>query len=120
MRVAVGLDFAGHFSSHDKTAAKLWKSSIATHDLIWRLPLYQPYFKSLKSSFADFANSGSRYGGGITAALFLQQFIEKETNWSHFDFMAYQSSSKGALRHEGGNGQLVQLMSHYLRESVVS
>lgn len=120
MRVAVGLDFAGHFSSNDKTASKLWNSSVATQDLIWRLPLYQPYFRSLQSSFADFANSGSRYGGGITAALFLQQFIEKETDWSHFDFMAYQSSSKGALRGEGGNGQLVQLMSHYFRESVVS
>ncbi len=89
-RVAVGTEIAALFSNHESMAQKLMKASEVTHDPMWVLPLYQPYLASIKPSTAHLSNSAaSGYGGAITAALFLQQFVDKKIPWAHFDIMAW-------------------------------
>ncbi len=80
------------------------------------MPLFPEYFAQFKSSAADFANSGgSRFGGAITAALFLQKFV-KDVPWVHFDVYCWQEAPMGALQEMGGNGQCVQALAAWLDE----
>jgi leucyl aminopeptidase len=79
----------------------------------WRMPLFKKYFKTLKSPVADMMNSSAdSFAGAITAALFLEKFIEGK-KWAHFDVMAYSRGSDGAFS-EGGNGQSFQILAQYL------
>jgi leucyl aminopeptidase len=93
-RIAVGTDIAAMFSNNDLLADDLLKGSNQTKDPVWRLPLYQPYLKLIQPDIASLTNSGSSvYGGAITAALFLEQFIAKNIPWAHFDIMAWNTAS---------------------------
>jgi leucyl aminopeptidase len=53
------------------------------------LPLHKPYLEKLRSNVADLSNSGDSYGGAITAALFLNEFVPARIPWAHFDVMAW-------------------------------
>ncbi|WP_119342901.1 leucyl aminopeptidase family protein [Facilibium subflavum] len=89
-RVAVGTEIAAFFCNNQKLAKLIEQSSETTQDPVWRMPLYQPYKKLLKSDAADMKNCAlGAYAGSITAALFLETFIEKNTNWLHFDMMGW-------------------------------
>jgi len=83
---ALGLKAAGVFSNVE---ADLWhykQLGEQTGDHVWPMPVFDDYFHYLKSDTADFNNmSSSPYGGAITAALFLKQFVEKEIKWVHID-----------------------------------
>ena len=60
-----------------------------TVDPVWRMPLYGPYRDQLNSDVADVHSTGSSgLGGAITAALFLETFVPKNTSWMHFDVHA--------------------------------
>lgn len=107
MRVALGLKVAGMFANSDKVGDLLQKSSVEKGDLCWRMPLFQTYREELKSHVADMVNCGSGYGGGITAALFLESFVEDHL-WAHVDMMGWNDKPYGALSEVGGNGQMVQ------------
>ena len=73
------------------------------HDPLWRMPLHKPYRRLLDSKVADLNNiSGDAYGGAIIAALFLAEFVDRETPWVHFDVMAWNVSSRPG-RPEGGD-----------------
>jgi leucyl aminopeptidase len=82
--VALGQEYAGLFSNDDKLAERLTKAGEATSERVWRMPLGPEYDKVIDSKFADMKNSGGRYGGSITAAQFLQRFVNK-TPWAHLD-----------------------------------
>jgi len=82
--VALGQEYAGLFSNDDKLAERLTKAGEATGERVWRMPLGPEYDKVIDSKFADMKNSGGRYGGSITAAQFLQRFVNK-TPWAHLD-----------------------------------
>lgn len=113
MRVALGLDVAGFFSNNDKLAAAIEKAAAVAGEMAWRMPLVRKYRKYHNSSFADFTNaSESGFGGAITAALFLENFI-RDKNWVHFDVMSWNSSADGALT-EGANAQALQTLARYL------
>ena len=91
-RVALGTDLPAFFCNDDAIAEALFKCAGEVDDPVWRLPLYKPYDELLKSDIADVHNiSSSPYGGGITAALYLQRFIANDTRWIHFDLMASNS-----------------------------
>jgi leucyl aminopeptidase len=93
-RIAVGTGIAAMFSNNHKFAGLLETFGEQKDDPVFRMPLHQPYLKHIQPSIADLSNTGtSVYGGAITAALFLQQFIEKKTPWAHFDIMAWNVSS---------------------------
>jgi leucyl aminopeptidase len=115
--VALGERIAGVFSFDDDLAEDIILSGRRTHERCWRMPLVEDYKDLIKSDFADFNNVGStRYGGAITAALFLSEFV-KETSWAHIDIAgpAYdkkESSYCGV----GGTGFGVRLLCNLVEK----
>lgn len=86
MLVALGHEKAGVFSNDDELANQLFDASEATGEYVWRMPLGQEYNKMLDSKEADMRNiGGGRWGGSITAACFLERFIQKGQKWAHMD-----------------------------------
>jgi leucyl aminopeptidase len=89
-RVAVGTEIAGMFTNNKDVATGLVESGLIVHDPVWQLPLHAPYQDMLRSEIADTLNSApTGFGGAITAALYLQLFVSKDTPWVHFDVMAW-------------------------------
>ncbi|HCM48043.1 MAG TPA: leucyl aminopeptidase [Colwellia sp.] len=89
MRVALGTELPGFFSNNDQVAADITLAGSKISDPVWRMPLYSPYDNLFDSTIADMTNCPAQpFGGAITAALYLQRFIEK-TDWVHFDIMAF-------------------------------
>ena len=82
--VALGDLYAGLFSNDNELAGRLVKAADRGGEKLWQLPLPEEYREMNKSDIADIKNSGGRYGGAITAALFLQEFTA-ETAWAHID-----------------------------------
>jgi leucyl aminopeptidase len=83
--VSLGQGMAGIWTDNDDLAAEVEAAAKATTDKAWRMPMAQEYAEQLESSFADVKNIGGRYGGAITAALFLQNFVAKEKPFCHID-----------------------------------
>src|SRR5690606_22851321 len=92
-RVALGLSLPALFSSDDAVANTLLEVGNELEDPLWRLPLHQPYRQSLDSRVAQINNVAGPFGGAITAALFLKEFVSRETRWLHIDIMGYNVSS---------------------------
>jgi leucyl aminopeptidase len=96
--VALGDMYAGVFSNNQDLADKVVKAGKDAGEMLWQLPLAEEYKDLNKSDVADIKNSGGRYGGAITAALFLQEFVAN-TPWVHIDiagpFMA--EKTKGVM-----------------------
>ncbi len=82
--VALGSDISALFSNTDSLAYELTQASIHAGEPLWRMPLHLPYLKLLDSDIADCKNVGTRIGGAINAALFLQKFVGA-TPWVHLD-----------------------------------
>jgi leucyl aminopeptidase len=82
--VALGHEYAGLFSNDDQLAENLQRAGAASGERVWRMPLGPEYDKMIDSKFADMKNTGGRDGGSITAAQFLQRFVDK-TPWAHLD-----------------------------------
>ncbi|NET02389.1 MAG: leucyl aminopeptidase [Sphaerospermopsis sp. SIO1G1] len=82
--VALGDDIAGLFTPDDDVASQLQTASEVAGEKLWRMPMEEKYFEGMKSGIADMKNTGPRYGGSITASLFLKQFV-KDTPWAHLD-----------------------------------
>jgi leucyl aminopeptidase len=113
--VALGEKIAGTFSFDDKLAEDIILSGQKTHEGCWRLPLTEEYKELFKSDFADLNNVGStRYGGAITAALFLSEFV-KDTRWAHIDIAGPAYAKKeSAYCGPGGTGFGVRLLCDLL------
>lgn len=89
-RVALGTELPAMFCNDDRLADLLLAQGTALHDPLWRMPLHRPYRQMLDSKVADINNiSDGAYGGAITAALFLAEFVTAETPWIHIDLMAW-------------------------------
>lgn len=117
IQVALGHEFAGYFSNSDELAQQLEISSRKVGEKIWRLPLHKSYEPDIKSDVADIKNVGAGRGGGsITAAMFLQQFIQHQTQWAHIDIAATEWDSKNrALSQSGATGFGVRLMNDFIK-----
>jgi leucyl aminopeptidase len=109
--MALGERIAGLFSPDDRLADALLASACATHERCWRMPLPEDYREFMKSDTADIRNlSTTRYGGAITAALFISEFVEK-TRWAHVDIAGPASlAKKGPYCGVGGTGFGVRLL----------
>lgn len=115
-RGAVGTEISAFFTDQEQLANEVIKHSEQEQDPVWRLPLYKPYQKLLDSKFANLNNCGSSpYGGAITAALFLRNFISEDTSWLHFDFNAYNVNTRPG-RPEGGEAMSILALFSYLLE----
>lgn len=85
-------------------------------DPVWRLPLWQPYTTFFESKVADLNNAGgSSFAGSITAALFLERFVEKAKAWAHFDIFAWTPAARPG-RPVGGESQTARALFGLLRE----
>ena len=104
-RVSLGTDLPALFCNDDTLANDLVAAGTAQSDPMWRMPLYRPYRRLLDSKVADINNvSGGTFGGAITAALYLQEFVPDDVPWAHFDMMAWNNASRPG-RPEGGEAQ---------------
>ncbi|XP_059637737.1 leucine aminopeptidase 1-like [Cornus florida] len=83
--VALGPSIAGIFTPSDDLAKEVLTASEAAGEKLWRMPLEDSYWESMKSGVADMVNTGGRPGGAITAALFLKQFVDEKVQWMHID-----------------------------------
>ena len=83
--VSLGRQMAGVWTDSDELAAEVEAASKSTGDKTWRMPMAHEYADQLESPFADLKNLGTRFGGSITAALFLQNFVEKGKPFCHVD-----------------------------------
>lgn len=113
--VALGEKIAGVFSKDEALQSNLVASGHRTHERCWPLPLPEDYRELLKSSVADIGNMpSSRYGGAISAALFLSEFVG-QTRWAHIDIAgpAYHKK-EGAYCGPGGTGFGVRLLMDWL------
>lgn len=111
--VALGGEYAGLWCNDGTLTRQLERSADSTGELLWRMPLAKEYKEHIKSPIADLANIGSAKGGGsITAALFLQEFVEQGTPWAHLDIA-------GPVWHDkkGATGYGVRLLTR-LVESI--
>ncbi|OYW82415.1 MAG: leucyl aminopeptidase, partial [Asticcacaulis sp. 32-58-5] len=84
MIIALGMDYAGVFSNNDELAERISEASKSVSENTWRMPLPPQYEKQIDSKIADIRNIGGRPGGSITAALFLQRFVNN-VPWAHLD-----------------------------------
>jgi leucyl aminopeptidase len=82
--VALGYNNAGIFANDDNMYERFHRANEKAGEKMWRLPLDDEYKEQIRSSIADIVNSGGRWGGAITAAMFLKEFAE-ETPWIHLD-----------------------------------
>jgi leucyl aminopeptidase len=108
--IALGHPYTGLFSNDDALAAALLESGQRALDPAWRLPVGEEYGESLKSNFADFANSGAREGSASIAANFLSRFAENRP-WAHLDIAGVAWNSNAS---KGSTGRPVPLLTDYL------
>ncbi|ESQ73885.1 leucyl aminopeptidase [Asticcacaulis sp. AC402] len=103
--IALGTDYAGVFSNNDELAQRLDEASKTVSENLWRLPLPAQYEKQIESKIADIRNIGGRPGGSITAALFLQRFVNN-VPWVHMDIAstAWTSEQRIPTVPEGATG----------------
>ena len=115
--VALGAQAAGLFTPDDKIANELLTAGEISGDYLWRLPLWEEYADEVKGTFGDVQNMGkSRYGGAITAAMFLYQFAKKYP-WVHIDIAGTMKAVDGQGLAKGATGTgtrvLIELAKNY-------
>ncbi len=113
--VALGEKIAGVFSRNDRLAETLVAAGNQTHERCWRMPLPEDYRELIKSEIADIRNmSSSKWGGAITAALFLSEFVG-ETPWAHIDIAGPSFTQKATpYGPPGATGFGVRLLCEFL------
>ena len=92
-RVALGTLYSGVFGNNQKLVDKVMQAADRAGERFWQMPLPEEYKEQNKSQIADVKNTGNKYGGAITAALFLSEFVGN-TPWVHIDIAGTASSSK--------------------------
>jgi leucyl aminopeptidase len=116
--VALGTKIAGLFSNDDRFAASLLESCQATGERAWRMPLEKDFKEGLKSHVADMKNVAGKWGGAITAATFLQEFVA-ETPWVHLDIAGpswVEGDTPGV--DPGGTGCFVRTLVAFIESGI--
>lgn len=113
-RVALGAELPALFCNDELLATEFIAGGQQAHDAVWRMPLHADYGRFLENNLADTSNvSSTRYGGAITAALFLQKFIGKDQPWAHIDVMAYNQGSRPG-RPKGGEAMSLRAAYEFI------
>jgi len=115
-RVALGPELPALFCNNDALATALLAAGEAEDDPMWRMPLYKPYRRLIDSKVADLNNvSEGPQGGAITAALYLNEFVDPEVPWAHLDVMAWNQRSRPG-RPEGAEAQTLRAVYSHIAE----
>lgn len=113
---ALGQRASALFTTDDKLEKQLRAMGDKTGDFVWPLPLWEEFEEDIKGTFGDVANAGkTKYGGAITGAVFLWQFI-KEYPWVHIDIAPRMTSIEGEFLAKGAAGAAINLLVHFLQE----
>jgi leucyl aminopeptidase len=117
--IALGGEHAGLFSNDDTLAENLTSAGKAAGEPLWRLPLGKGYDKLIKSKIADMKNIGGPHAGSITAAQFLQRFVQDKTPWAHLDIagVAWQDGEQKPLIPSWGTGWGVRLLDRLVADN---
>ena len=119
MIISLGHEHGGLFSNDDDLADKLVSAGRATGDKLWRFPLGPAYDKLINSPIADMKNVGPREGGSITAAQFIQRYVDKGTPWAHLDIAGMVWANKpGQTWDKGATGFGVRVLDRFVRDNL--
>ncbi len=113
--VALGTQAAGIFGNDQDLIDRLIKSADEAGERYWQLPMYKEYGDGLKSEMADMKNSGGRWGGASSAAIFLQNFVKEDQKWAHIDIAGVaflDSAQKYYIK--GATGAGVRALINYI------
>jgi len=115
--IAIGNDLAGCYSNNEDLAANLLAAAKAEDEGLWRMPLPEAYNKQIDSMIADMKNTGGRPGGSITAALFLQKYVNG-VPWAHLDIAstAWKKPSSIPTSPDGATGFGVRLLNRMVQD----
>ena len=112
IKVGLGAEVGGLFSNKKSLQNQFLKAAEDVGELFWPMPLVGKERHRLNSPVADLVNSTDGFGGAITAALFLENFINK-TPWVHLDIYAWNDRASGALNESGGSGQAARALAQF-------
>ena len=114
--VALGEEITGVMSNNSVLAQKILLSATTAGEKMWELPLEKNYKKLIKSSIADLQNIGGRYGGALTAGLFLQEFVSPKVPWAHLDIAgpAFAERDINSYTKKGATGHPVRTLLQFL------
>lgn len=116
--VALGPLTAAVYARDEAMFDRLYAAYKETGELFWRMPLQAELRDQLDSDIADIKNIGDRYGGSITAALFLSEFVDKSIPWTHLDVAGPVWATKpGPYTPKGGTGFGVRTLVSYLHQA---
>ena len=117
--ISLGHEWAGLFSNDEDLAGKLQAAAGESGDKLWRMPMAESFDRLIDSPIADMKNVGPREGGSITAAQFIQRFIENGMKWAHIDMAGKAWSDKAAATYDkGATGFGVRLLDQYVADAV--
>lgn len=115
-QVALGKICSGAFTNNQQMLDKVLDSGKAVGENAWQLPMFEEYREYIKSDFADIKNIGNRYGGAITAAKFLEEFVDK-TPWVHLDIAGtYETDKEKGYLVKGATGIPVRTLIQFVLE----
>ncbi|MEO1554277.1 MAG: leucyl aminopeptidase [Pseudomonadota bacterium] len=117
--IGLGHHHAGLFTNDDKLADQLTQAGLTEGERVWRLPLGPEYDRQLKSKFADMRNIGGRAAGSITAAQFLQRFINDGQVWAHLDIagVAWVDGEKAPIDPSWASGFGPRLLDRWIADN---
>jgi leucyl aminopeptidase len=119
MIISLGNEHGGLFANDDSLADQLIAAGKASGDKLWRMPLGDAYNKLIDSPIADIKNVGPREAGSITAAQFLQRFIDEGVRWAHLDIAGMVWAAKpGSTWDKGATGYGVRLLDQFVAENL--
>ena len=115
--IALGTEHAGMFTNSDELAKRITQAGMEEGEPVWRMPLGEAYDKAIKSKIADMKNIGGPYGGSITAAQFLQRFVNG-VPWAHLDIagVAWQDGEHKPLAPSWGTGWGVRVLNRLVAD----
>lgn len=117
MMVSLGQEYAGIFSNDDEVCENLVRAGEAVDELVWRMPIGKSYDKLINSKIADMKNMGGKYAGSITAAQFLQRFVN-DTPWVHIDIAGTAWKTEASdIADRGATGYGVRLLDQLVRNN---
>lgn len=110
--ISLGHEAAGVMSNSDVLTNLLKEASISSDERIWEMPLWEEYSEDLKSDIADIRNVAGRAGGSLSAAKFLERFVEPGIAWAHIDIAgtAWRKKISGTQIGNGPTGYGVRLL----------
>jgi leucyl aminopeptidase len=116
--ITLGHEYAGFFSNNEKLSTQLIKAAGESGDKLWRQPLAEAYDRLIDSPIADMKNVGPREAGSITAAQFLNRYVDDGVAWAHLDIAGMAWTDKATSTAEkGATGFGVRLLDQYIADT---